>query len=402
MGRDNAVRAVGFACAIGLTTGGVAQGQDAAGGDQARPRHGDHHAAGRGGAHRGPIVREHLDSDPLADAARAKMRSGDLAGALDAFDQALQSSTDPTLLRDRGLCHEQLSQPYPAIDDLRAYLTAMPDAGDAEDMRAHLARLEQATLGYSSATTDVPGDVEGGASATSKGEKTAASHKSEQADPGGDPPSLRPEEPMEDISPGESPHDDDPRASPLRAGTGWSLAPMFSVHKWGASPATLALEPGGAGPSFGARGTWAEAVGAGVRYSTSARGALLLELAYEHFNATTDDLAVVSGLSSQIAFEWRFPLDGAYTDQVVLAPGLGFEHLAIAPSSPQAQGTSVGAFDPRLRVGWRHMVASAAGLELSLDGGAVNFFAYSQFPFASGSGSTSYFVGLNAALVWGL
>jgi hypothetical protein len=203
---------------------------------------------------------------------------------------------------------------------------------------------------------------------------------------------------MEDLGPRE----DDPRASPLRSGTGWSIAPMFSLHKWGASPASLALAPGAAGASFGSRGTWAECIGVGLRYSTSGTGALLVEAAYEHFNATTDDLAIVSGLSSQVAFEWRFPLDHAYDEEVVLAPGLGFEALTIAPSSPQAQGASSGAFVPRLRVGWRHMVASATGLELSLDGGAVNFFAFSQFPFASASGASSYFVGLNAALVWGL
>ena len=206
---------------------------------------------------------------------------------------------------------------------------------------------------------------------------------------------------MEDLSE-RGPRDDDPRASPLRSGTGWSLAPMFSLHKWGASPGSLALAPGAAGPSFGARATWAECIGLGLRYSTGPRGALLVEAGYEHFNATTDDLAVVSGLSSQVAFEWRFPLDGRYNEELVLAPGLGFEHLAVLPSSPQAQGASTGAFVPRVRVGWRHMLASAAGLELSLDGGVVNFFASSQFPFASGSGQTSYFVGMNAALVWGL
>ncbi|HEY4015869.1 MAG TPA: tetratricopeptide repeat protein [Polyangiaceae bacterium] len=400
MGRENAVRAVVFACVIGLGLEGVALGQDAPGADRSRPRRGEHHAGARGGGHAGPVLREHLDSDPLADAARAKMRSGDCAGALDAFDQALQTSTDPTLLRDRGLCHEQLAQPYPAIDDLRGYLTAAPEAADAEAMRGHLARLEQATLGYSSESTDVPGDVEGGASATAKAEE--APRKQAEAQEGGDPPALGPSEPMEDISPNETPKDDDPRASALRSGTGWSLAPMFSMHKWGASPASLALAPGAPGASFGSRGTWAECVGAAARYSTSARGAVLVEVGYEHFNATTDDLAVVSGLSSQIAFEWRFPFDARYDDEVVLAPGLGFEHLAISPSSPQAQGTSSGAFVPRLRVGWRHMVASAAALELSLDGGVANFFSYSQFPFSSESGSTSYFAGLNVALLWGL
>jgi hypothetical protein len=401
MARAYAVCGVALACTIVVTTAGVARGQDTGGANTGRPRganRGQGHRGGGGKALGGPVRREHLESDPLADAARAKMRSGDCAAALDAFDQALLTSMDPTLRRDRGLCHEQLAQPYPAIDDLRAYLTAAPDAGDAEEMRAHLARLEQATLGYSSSTTDVPGDVEGGASATANAGKARQNGEDPVEDGSKDPPSLGPDKPMEDIAP----RDEDPRASSLRAGTGWSLAPMFSIHKWGASPASLALAPGSAGPSFGARGTWAESVGIGVRYSTSRVGAILVEAAYEHFNATTDDLAVVSGLSSQVAFEWRFPLGASYDDQVVLAPGLGFEELSISPSSPQAQGASSGAFVPRVRVGWRHMVASAAGFEVSLDGGAVNFFANSQFPFSSASGASSYFVGLNVALVWGL
>src|ERR1700677_198649 len=58
-----------------------------------------------------------------ADRARARMKSGDCPGALDAFDAALSQSHDPTLYRDRGRCHEKLGHPFPAIDDYRIYLT---------------------------------------------------------------------------------------------------------------------------------------------------------------------------------------------------------------------------------------------------------------------------------------
>jgi hypothetical protein len=85
------------------------------------------------------LHKEALGTEAFASAARARMRNGDCAGALDDFDLALQSSTtDPTLNRDRGLCHERLGDPYPAIDDYRAYVTAAPDAADAEGIRQRL------------------------------------------------------------------------------------------------------------------------------------------------------------------------------------------------------------------------------------------------------------------------
>jgi hypothetical protein len=62
----------------------------------------------------------------------------------------------------------------------------------------------------------------------------------------------------------------------------------------------------------------------------------------------------------------------------------------------------LGGFVPRVRFGWRHLLASSAGLELSVDGGVVNFFQYSDFPFHGGGDATSALVGLNIALIWGL
>jgi len=85
--------------------------------------------------------------DPAGDAitlGRTRMAKGDYSGALEAFDAALRTSIDPTVHRDRGLCHEQLAHPFPAIDDFRIYLTALPDAPDAEDIRNRLNQLETA------------------------------------------------------------------------------------------------------------------------------------------------------------------------------------------------------------------------------------------------------------------
>ena len=81
------------------------------------------------------LQKEKLGSAGLSDVALSRMRSGDCAGALEAFDAALRTLTDPALHRDRGLCHEQLGHVYPAIDDYRAYLTEMPEAPDADGIR---------------------------------------------------------------------------------------------------------------------------------------------------------------------------------------------------------------------------------------------------------------------------
>ncbi|HVH43571.1 MAG TPA: tetratricopeptide repeat protein, partial [Labilithrix sp.] len=87
---------------------------------------------------------------PAAAAARARARAGDCAGALSSFDVAIEKTFEPTLRRDRGLCHEKLGNVFPAIDDYRAYLTAQPDAPDADQIRQRLATLEEQSGGPSS------------------------------------------------------------------------------------------------------------------------------------------------------------------------------------------------------------------------------------------------------------
>ena len=333
------------------------------------------------------LHREQRGSQARAEVGRARMQAGDWAGALEAFDVAIGGSTDPALRRDRGLCHERLAEPYPAIDDYRAYLTAVPDAPDADGVRERLAKLEQETLGYSSASTDVPGDVEGGASATSAAKKASAggvaatSHRDQ----------------MDYIE-----REEDPLQTALRRGKGWSLAPFFSVHKWLVAPDRALLAPLGlySGSSFGDSATWAECVGLELRYSLGPSSALLIEVAYEHFNATAVDPVIVSGLTSQIGFEWRLPLDADYANQFVVAPGLGYEHL-VAQQGVQPSAGSLGAFVPRVRLGWRHLLMPSAGLDLSLDAGVANFFQYSAFPFDSSNPAT-LLIGLNIALLWGL
>src|SRR5580698_2168675 len=108
------------------------------------------------------LHKEQLGTTAYAADARKRMAAGDFEGALTAFDAALRTdNADPTLYRDRGLCHEKLGHPYPAIDDYREYLTEAPGAADADAFRARLSRLEDDTSGRTPAAaanddTDVP------------------------------------------------------------------------------------------------------------------------------------------------------------------------------------------------------------------------------------------------------
>jgi hypothetical protein len=302
------------------------------------------------------------------------MRNGDCAGALDAFDAALRSAVIPAVNRDRGLCHEQLGQPYPAIDDYRAYLTAQPEAPDAEGIRQRLVRLELQTTGRSSASADVPDSgARGGTSAeVVTGSAGAAAGAS-----------ARRSDKMDYMDRG----DDSAARSPYRSSKGWAFAPFFAEHKWFSS-----------GSSFGDASTWSECAGLQLRYSFGRAGSLFIEAGFEHFNTTAVDAATISGLSSQVGYEFRFPLDPEYDDQFFLAPGIGYQHSVVSPNDPQFQTTTFGAIVPRARFGYRHMIASTVAVEVGLDGGWSKSFTYS----GPGSGSSSELLALWVAVGWGL
>jgi hypothetical protein len=315
---------------------------------------------------------QQLGVESLASLGRTRMKNGDCAGALDAFDAALRAAVAPAVNRDRGLCHEQLGHPFPAIDDYRVYLTAEPDAPDADVIRQRLASLEQEATGRSSASSDVPDGMpaarEGG-----EGVHAKVAGRAGQRDE------------MDYVD-----RDDDSEVrSPLRRNKGWAFAPFFAEHKWFGSA------------SFDDAATWSECVGLQVRYSFGRSGALVLEAGYEHFNTTNIDPVTLAGLTSLVAYEFRFPLDADYDHQLFLAPGLGYQHLIATPSDPQAETTTGGAFVPRLRVGYRHMLAAAVALDVALDLGVTKYFRYANFPYDS-EAETQELVALGVAFVWGL
>ncbi len=329
------------------------------------------------------LQREQLGTAAMADVGRARMRAGDCAGALDAFDAVLRTAVDAAVHRDRGLCHERLGHAYPAMDDYRAYLTAQPDAPDSDGIRQRLVRLEQATTGRSSASSDVPEDIAtedlSAASAPRAPQPTASRAGSRDK--------------MDYVD-----RDDDAESrSPYRWGKGWAFAPFFEEHKWL-----------GSGTGFGDSATWSESVGLQLRYSLGRSGAFFVEAGYENFNTTALDPATIKGLTSQLGYEFRFALDGEWDNQFFLAPGVGYEHVIVSPTDPQSPSQTVGAIVPRVRFGYRHMVAAAVAVDVGIDGGWSKYFEYGGSG-AGGSGpttqallSSSALAALGVALGWGL
>ncbi len=322
-----------------------------------------------------PLNLEHAErggAEEFANVGRARMRRGDYAGALDAFDEALRSSIDATLYRDRGLCHEGLGQPYPAIQDYRTYLTNSPQAVDADAIGVRLRALEDQVAGRrpSVDSDDVPPQ---GVNAGASDEETKVTAPAFRAVP------------QPDV-------DDDVQRSPLRAGTGWGFAAFFAGRKWirDAGVATVSTSE-----------TWAECLGAQLRYSIGSHGTLLLEAGYEHFNSTSIDPEIVSAFTSLMALELRVPVGGSYDNQFLVAPGIGYEHLVFSPSDLNLSPYSEGALTSRVRAGYRHMLGASVALDLSLEGGWAAFLKYDGSALDAHD-STGGMVAANVAIAWGL
>jgi hypothetical protein len=334
------------------------------------------------------LQKDQLGTSGLPDVGRARMRAGDCAGALDAFDAALKSLTDPTIYRDRGICHEQLGHAYPAIDDYRTYLTAVPDAPDAEGISTRLRQLEDSVSGKGQTASTHDDDTPPGLGESARGSAHAgggsasaeASIRLNGKASTGSTDQLEYVEPEEDVL-----------RTPLRGGAGMSLAPFFAVHKWFA---------GSLSRDAGDGATWTESVGLQFRYVFNASGALVVEAGFEHFNGTTVDSVQLSGLTSLVGYELRFPLDAEYDNQILLMPALGYEHLS--ESFQGSSSLSIGAFVPRLRVGLRHLIQPSTALDFSVEGGAANFFTYdpNKFPFESDNPTCGLFAA-NISVAWG-
>ncbi len=320
----------------------------------------------------GPLV---VHRDPAAEAislARARMAKGDYAGALEAFDAAMRTSFDPRVRRDRGLCHEQLGHPFPAMEDFRVYLAAVPDAPDSDDIRSRLNQLETAN-GLGGTGT---GSAAAGTGAPSSSGPVKAANNNEDPfavdpnDPNAKGTSAEPVAGTGGVRAGNYDQElavndewDQAEASPLRRGTGLS----FGVY----------------GRGYGSSQSGVSGFGGGVtiRGSLGSVSTLYGEIGYAAYRAGADDVTGEreGGIAIGFGYEARLRLDQFASNAIILAVVAGYERLT---DSTQSGLPVVNIFDPRLKVGYRHVFGPGLGIEI---GGEVA----EPLPFAS-SGQSSF------------
>jgi tetratricopeptide (TPR) repeat protein len=295
----------------------------------------------------GPLY-THVDTGQQAAAtARALAAKGNCAAALEAFDQALHASIDLAVRRDRGLCHEQLGNAFPAMDDYRAYLVAQPDAPDSNDIRERLERLEAQTgVGGPSpdgpapqksaeAIPDEPADVSGPlTSDDGKGKKRNAGKTYEQ----------------EEVAYHRY---DDAVSSPLRLGKGG----IFGIY----------------GDGRVASGIGGYEVGASIRWSVAAASTLYGQIGYVSYQSNQGLSALegagapisAGGVGLALGYEFRIRLDQYMTNAILVGGLVEYQHVTDSVLGPG------NLFIPQGRAGYRHVFGHGVGLEFTADVGRV-------------------------------
>ena len=325
-----------------------------------------------------------------ANSARQRARAGDCQGALPAFDNAINLTVEPTLRRDRGLCHEKLGHPFPAIDDYRAYLAGKPDAPDAEQIRERLAKLEESTS-TRTANSFREGDdstraggsfslgTQGGKTAGSSGSSSTSEKEKREDKVLG--PKAGDKERGYDYYASQEKIADAAENSPLRYGTGWIVGPFLQIPRY-----------------FISNGTTSDtgfAVGASIRYAWSPSLTFLIEAGYVGFG-TTGEIGKIGGPLAFVGIEYRIPLNTYATDQLFLGIGPGFEHYE---NSRTKLGLNV--VNARGRFGYRHVFGPSIGLELGVDGGPGIAFASGDAAGSSGGSNSIILITGAAALTVG-
>jgi hypothetical protein len=322
-----------------------------------------------------------IHPDPAGEAiavGRARLAKGDCPGALEAFDAALRTSMDVTVHRDRGLCHEQLGHPFPAMDDFRVYLAAVPDAADAEDIRGRLNQLEIAnglggtgtggTSAPEEAQTSATGKVKLGDpfavdanDATGKGSTTAAVAGS------GD--RTRAGNYEQEVALNE--RWDETDGSPLRRGTGL----VFGVY--------------GRGYGGLSNGMYGYGVGATLRGSVSAVSTIYGEVGYVTYSTGGDDDTGIreGGFSLGVGYEARIRLDQFVTNAIILAGTVSYERVVDSNSRVLLNNV-----DPRAKLGYRHVFGPGLGVEVGAE-------VSQPLDVSTGNSPVTYFGGTLAILV---
>lgn len=290
----------------------------------------------------GPLRTTHVgNADTFVASARAQVKAGNCAAALDLFDLAIEAIQDPLLYRDRGLCHEKLGHLYPALDDFRMYLTMKPEANDAEDIRARLATLESAEASERKS--------EGGSGNKEKKEDLRAEVAPQ---PGEKMDTARSEELRArnvDVESAET--------SSLRLGKGLSLGPYLNLR----------------GIFGGGSSAFSAGFGGQLRISVGPSVAFLGEVGFANVGGTYP----INGLQTMLGIEGRVRFDKLSMNQLLLVGGIGLEHL----SSATLGSSTTYLLPPRVRLGYRHVFGGSLAWDISAEAS----------PFLSTSGGSAAF-----------
>ena len=349
-----------FGCAIGVAFGLIAASAS---------------AQQRGGG-TSSITTYDRSRNPAAESARAKAAAGDCKAALDQFDEALRRSIDPTLYRDRGVCHEKLGNVYPAIDDYRAYLSQSPNAPDYDKYRQRLDDLIKSSSQDLAPNLGRGGDFEsemrGGITDGSTPAKRPKNDDGKVDD--------KEKDKDKDAEADKKPNDDRPlnaieyeegrdkqaNTGAMRKGKGFIvgayLYPRYVANPW----------------SFG----FGQGVGVKLGYALNSWSTLALELGYMA-QLSTGDASRADGFTTMFAWEMRFPFDRWADNQFVFSVGGGYENL-----TNNNIGQAYASFVARGRAGWRHIFGPSFALDILADGGFM-----ATAPIDAPAGSTGFGVG---------
>lgn len=319
----------------------------------------------------GPLY-SHVDTgEQAAASARALAAKGNCAAALEAFDRALRSSIDMTVRRDRGLCHEQLGNAFPAMDDYRAYLVVAPDAADSDDIRARLEALE-AQSGVGGPSPDGPTKKN---SADDVPDEPADLTAPLTSDDGKGKPSKRNVAKTYDQEEASYHKYDQAVTSPLRLGTG----AIFGVYTDGRV----------------ASGTGGFEIGASIRWAFSQVSTFYGQIGYVSYESN-DGLAAVpgtvggvnaGGVGMGLGYEFRIRLDQYMSNAILLGALVEYQHL-----TDSDLGLPGDVVIPQGRVGYRHVFGHGVGLEFLADVGRVIAITSGVLPDGMDYGGTAALV----------
>ena len=308
------------------------------------------------------VVDKDMSSSIAAQQARARAAKGDCAGALDAFDEALRTSIDPSLHRDRGLCHDKLGHPFPAMDDYRWYLTAEPNAPDADRIRQRLEELE-AQNGVGGAGTshadDRPSDKDSAKAAATINVSTSGMSAHTEA-----PASEQSSKDVNNDDTGETGVTtgstvgadnvdsaqrlaDQAERSPLRRGKGFGIGAVVGMQAWSEDSTVL-----GSSIAFE------------LRYSVGTAGSLMGEIGVQSVGQSDSENATKTGPQLALGWEFRFGLDERFSNAILLSPIFDYDRL-----KQGATGLVFSTIHPKLRAGYRHVFGYALGLEGNIEAG---------------------------------